>query len=90
MNTIEINACDFNYKAGFDGFPFSDNPDWLLRRIECGDVKILDPNPHCTDYAIWEINTSNGKKEGQPGDQISCVDGRLDLIESGKGRFSTK
>ena len=74
---VKINANDFSHKGGFDGFPFSDKPDWLMDCIESGEIKVLDPNPNCTDYALWEINTSTGKEIGNPGDFIFYKDSKL-------------
>jgi hypothetical protein len=72
IEAVQIKAPDFN-GSSFDGYPFSDDPDWLKQALADGTISIY---PDDRDYALWQIKTledgPNGaaKHIAEPGDWI--------------------
>ncbi|MDR9777227.1 hypothetical protein RJJ65_32230 [Rhizobium hidalgonense] len=73
IEAVQVTAADFNGST-FDGFPFSEFPDWLRDAVKREEVTV-HPS-HETDYALWRINTledgPNGEAKhiAEPGDWI--------------------
>lgn len=72
IEAVQVTAADANLalppEKMFDGSPFSDWPDWLVKAIDDGTVY-----PHTrrnTDYADWDIVTLEGTMTAIPGDWI--------------------
>ena len=69
-DSVRVKATDYN-GTSFDGFPFSDNPDWLMQAVEAGHIQIY---PDDRDYALWKVNGAIA----EPGDEIvRAADGSL-------------
>lgn len=67
VEAAQVRATDFNGHT-WDGFPFSDNPQWLLDAVKGHTLRPVTPG--CTDYAEWEIETLEGTMLATPGDWI--------------------
>ena len=68
VEAVRVTAADYNPAASipFDGSPFSERPDWLIRAIESQFVRIDDNHKH-TDYAEWvEFNRAYEAVEATP------------------------
>lgn len=84
---VQVTAADYNpalHGTGhnpWDGYPFSDQPQWLRRLIECGLVVPTTING--TDYAEWYVGPD--KVLASAGDWISLEkDGSVRVIKDGE------
>jgi hypothetical protein len=72
IDAVQIRGVDVG-PSGFDGNPFSDNPEWLEQALKTGEVA---PHVDDRDYASWKIVTLEDGKNGEakhiatPGDWI--------------------
>lgn len=70
IEAVKILATDYNpiAKEPWDGFPFSEFPDWLKDALE---KEIVVPHARRgTDYAEWDIKTLEGTMNATAGDYI--------------------
>lgn len=73
IEAVQVLATDWNGST-FDGFPFSDKPDWIYDAYGSGVISILPEGG--TDYARWVIKTLEDGPNGEakhiadPGDWI--------------------
>lgn len=64
-----VKATDFNGR-NFDGFPFSDRPEWLRDAIKRRDI-VIATEVVDRDYAVWDVVTLQGVVRALPGDHIA-------------------
>jgi hypothetical protein len=73
IEAVQILAADYN-GFSWDGSPFSDTPDWLVKALN-HQIVIVYPSKE-TDYALWRITTLEDGPNGEakhiasPGDWI--------------------
>lgn len=66
IDAVQVTAADFNGST-FDGSPFSESPEWLIAALE---AHTLVPVGQDTDYAVWDVRTTEGVMRAVPGDWI--------------------
>ena len=73
IEAVRVTAADYNpaLEQPWDGSPFSIDaglPVWLIEAVD--DGRIIPHTRNATDYAQWDIATSEGTMTAQPGDWI--------------------
>ena len=72
---VRVTAADYNGQS-WDGSPFNHVPKWLEMALRQGAITIKEDD---RDYALWAVETPSGTKIAEPGDDIVCLDGHLDV-----------
>jgi hypothetical protein len=72
---VRVTATDFNGQS-WDGSPFSHVPPWLEVALRAGAITVKADD---RDYALWAVETPSGTKIAEPGDDIVCMDGHIDV-----------
>jgi hypothetical protein len=72
---VRVTAADYNGST-WDGSPFDHIPRWLEVALRSGAIGIRQDD---RDYALWTVETPSGTKVAEPGDDIVCADGHLDV-----------
>lgn len=67
---------------GFENFPFSDRPDWLIKLIEDGKLYLRHPSYGCV---CWMLKWNDECSLVHDGMYIVCVMDDVDNIELVKG-----
>jgi hypothetical protein len=70
-----VTAADFNGND-WDGSPFNHVPQWLETALRRGTITIKEDD---RDYALWAVDTPEGIKVAEPGDDIVCLDGHFEV-----------
>ena len=85
IDRVRITAADFN-GVSFDGNPFAPAPypPWLNWAVISGAIKAH--SRASTDYARWDVRTSDGVVDAGPGDEIVRADDGSLRVEVYRGR----